>query len=63
MAKKVQFIVIDPNNAEETEKKFEVSMRHAAKIYPQLQQGNDVLEIYKSWAGIKTDYIVKPIRS
>lgn len=62
MAKKVQFIVVDPNRGtiDRAEKKFEVSRRHAAKIYPQLQQGNNVLEIYRSGTGIKTDYIVKP---
>jgi hypothetical protein len=64
MAKKVQFIVVDPNRGtiDGAEKKFEVSRRHAAKIYPQLQRGNNVLEIYRSGTGIKTDYIVKAIR-
>ena len=57
-----KFIVIDPNNANGSEKKFEVSRRHAAKVYAELKNGNNVLEIYRSGSGMRTDYIVKPIR-
>jgi hypothetical protein len=64
MAKKVQFIDVDPNRGtiDRAEKKFEVSRRHAAKIYNELKNGNNVLEIYRSGTGIKTDYTVRPIR-
>jgi hypothetical protein len=63
LAKKVQFIVIDLKSGNKTEKKFEVSRRHAAKIYAELKQGHNVLEITRSGTGIKTDYTMKPIKA
>ena len=60
--KKVQFIVIDPENQERKEKKFELSRKHVAKIYNELKKGNAVLEIYRSGTGKETQYIPKGIR-
>jgi 23S rRNA pseudoU1915 N3-methylase RlmH len=62
MAKKVQFIVIDPKSESNTEKKFEVSRKHAAKIYEHLKKGKTILELYRSGEGIKTDYIIKAVQ-
>jgi hypothetical protein len=63
--KKVQFIVIDPEDtttAERKEKKFELSRKHVIKIYNELKKGKTVLEIYRSGTGKETSYIPKGIR-
>ena len=61
--KKVQFIVIDPEDTtERKEKKFELSRKHVVKIYNELKKGNTVLEIYRSGTGKETSYIPKGIR-
>ena len=59
---KVQFIVKDPQDSEQKEKKFEVSKKHVAKIYNELKKGKTLLEIYRSGTGKETNYIVKGIR-
>jgi hypothetical protein len=60
--KKVQFIVKDPDDPEQKEKKFELSRKHVAKIYNELKKGYSVLEIYRSGTGKETQYIPKGIR-
>ena len=60
--KKVQFIVKDPDDLEQKEKKFELSRKHVAKIYNELKKGYSVLEIYRSGTGKETQYIPKGIR-
>jgi hypothetical protein len=60
--KKVQFIVIDPDDPEQKEKKFELSRKHVAKIYNELKKGYSVLEIYRSGTGKETQYIPKGIK-
>jgi hypothetical protein len=60
--KKVQFIVKDPDDPEQKEKKFELSRKHVAKIYNELRKGYSVLEIYRSGTGKETQYIPKGIR-
>jgi hypothetical protein len=60
--KKVQFIVIDPEDPQRKEKKFELSRKHVVKIYNELKKGKTVLEIYRSGTGKETSYIPKGIR-
>jgi hypothetical protein len=60
--KKVQFIVIDPEDEERKERKFELSRKHVAKIYNELKSGKTVLEIFRSGTGKDTKYIPKGIR-
>jgi hypothetical protein len=60
--KKVQFIVKDPDDPEQKEKKFELSRKHVAKIYNELRKGYSVLEIYRSGTGKETQYIPKGIK-
>jgi hypothetical protein len=61
-AKKVQFIVIDSQDPQRTERKLELSRKHVAKIYNELQKGKTVIEIYRSGIGKETVYIPKSIR-
>jgi hypothetical protein len=58
----VQFIVKDPDDPEQKEKKFELSRKHVTKIYNELRKGYSVLEIYRSGTGKETQYIPKGIR-
>jgi hypothetical protein len=37
---KVQFIVVDPEDPQRKEKKFELSRKHVVKIYNELKKGN-----------------------
>jgi hypothetical protein len=60
--KKVQFVVIDLQDPQRTEKKLELSRKHIAKIYNELQKGKTVIEIYRSGVGKETVYISKSIR-
>jgi hypothetical protein len=60
--KKVQFIVKDPDDIEQKEKKFELSKKHVPKIYYELKKGFAVLEIYRIGTGKDTQYIPKGIR-
>jgi hypothetical protein len=60
--KKVQFIVIDPEDPQRREKKFELSRKHVSKIYNELKKGKTVLEIFRTGLGKQTEYHVKAIR-
>src|ERR671930_1559393 len=60
--KKVQFIVINPEDPQRREKKFELSKKHVAKIYNELKKGKTVLEIFRTGLGKQTEYHVKAIR-
>src|ERR671930_1274947 len=60
--KKVQFIVTNHGDPAKREKKFEVSRKHAAKIYNELKKGNIVLEIFRTGQEKQTEYHVKAIR-
>jgi uncharacterized protein involved in exopolysaccharide biosynthesis len=60
--KKVQFIVINPEDLQRREKKFELSKKHVAKIYNELKKGKTVLEIFRTGLGKQTEYHVKAIR-
>jgi hypothetical protein len=59
--KKVQFIVINPEDPEGRGKKFELSRKHVAKIYNELKKGKTVLEIFRTGLGKQTEYHVKAI--
>lgn len=59
--KKVQFIVINPEDLQRREK-FELSKKHVPKIYNELKKGKTVLEIFKTSLGKQTEYHVKAIR-
>jgi hypothetical protein len=45
--KKVQFIVVNPEDPQRRERKFELSRKHVPKIYNELKKGKTVLEIFK----------------
>jgi hypothetical protein len=51
--KKVQFIVINPEDLQRREKKFELSKKHVPKIYNELKKGKTVLEIFRTGLGKK----------
>ena len=53
--KKVQFIVINPEDPQRREKKFELSKKHVPKIYNELKKGKTVLEIFRTGLGWKYD--------
>jgi hypothetical protein len=59
--KKVQFLVIDPQDEQQREKKFELSKKHVAKIYNEVKKGKTVLEIFRAGLGKQTEYHVKAI--
>jgi hypothetical protein len=58
----VQFLVIDPQDQQQREKKFELSKKHVPKIYGELKKGKTVLEIFRIGQGKQTEYHVKAIR-
>ena len=60
--KKVQFLVINPQDEQQREKKFELSKKHVPKIYDELKKGKTVLEIFRTGLGKQTEYHVKAIR-
>jgi hypothetical protein len=60
--RKVQFLVIDPQDQQQREKKFELSKKHVPKIYGELKKGKTVLEIFRTGQGKQTEYHVKAIR-
>lgn len=60
--KKVQFLVMDPQDQQRREKKFELSKKHVAKIYNELKKGKTALEIFRTGQGKQTEYHVKAIR-
>jgi hypothetical protein len=60
--RKVQFIVIDTQDPQRREKKFELSKKHVSKIYNELKKGKTVLEIYRTGLGKQTEYHVKVVR-
>ena len=60
--KKVQFLVINPQDEQQREKKFELSKKHVPKIYDELKKGKTVLEIFRTGLGKQTEYHVKEIR-
>jgi hypothetical protein len=59
--KKVQFLVVDPQDEQQREKKFELSKKHVPKIYNELKKGKTVLEIFRTGLGKQTEYHVKAI--
>jgi tmRNA-binding protein len=60
--RKVQFIVIDPQDQQRREKKFELSKKHVPKIYNELKKkGKTVLEIFRTGLGKQTEYHVKAV--
>ena len=60
--RKVQFLVIDPQDEQQREKKFELSKKHVPKIYNELKKGKTVLEVFRTGLGKQTEYHVKAIR-
>jgi hypothetical protein len=60
--KKVQFTVINPEDPQRREKKFELSKKHVHKIYNELKKGKTVLEIFRTGQGKQTEYHVKAVR-
>jgi hypothetical protein len=60
--KKVQFIVVNPDDPQRRERKFELSRKHVPKIYSELKKGKTVLEIFRTGQGKQTEYHVKAIR-
>jgi hypothetical protein len=59
---KVQYIVIDPEDPERTERKFELTRKHVRKIYNELRKGSFVLEVFRTGRLNQTEYHVKVIR-
>jgi hypothetical protein len=59
--KKVQFLVIDPQDPQRREKKFELSKKHVPKIYNELKKGKTVLEVFRTGLGKQTEYHVKAV--
>jgi hypothetical protein len=59
--KRVQFVVIDTQDPQRSERKFELSRKHVAKVYNELQKGRTVIEIYRSGTGKETTYTPKPL--
>jgi hypothetical protein len=59
--KKVQFIVINPEDLLRREKKFELSKKHVPKIYNELKKAKTVLEVFRTGLGRRTEYDVKAI--
>ena len=59
--RKVQFLVIDPQDEQQREKKFELSKKHVPKIYNELKKGKTVLEVFRTGLGKQTEYHVKAI--
>lgn len=62
LTKKVQFIVVNPDDPHRKEKKWELSRMHVAKIYNELLKGYTVLEIFRTGTGKDTRYIPKGVR-
>ncbi len=62
IVKKVQFIVVDPEDPQRRERKFELSRKHVPKIYSELKKGFSVLEIFRTGLGKQTEYHPKSIR-
>jgi hypothetical protein len=60
--KKVQFVVLDPDDPERKERKLELSRKHVVKIYNELMKGYSVLEIFRTGQGKQTEYHVKHVR-
>ena len=60
--KEVQFLVINPEDPQRREKKFELSKKHVPKIYNELKKGKTVLEIFRTGQGKQTEYHVKAVR-
>jgi hypothetical protein len=60
--KKMQFIVVNPEDPERKEKKFELPKKHVSRIYNELKKGYTVLEIFRTGTGKDTQYIPKGIR-
>src|SRR5205823_10182058 len=60
--KKVQFIVVKPEDMQRKERKLEVSRKHIPKIYEELRKGYTVLEILRVGAGKDTQYRVRGIK-
>jgi hypothetical protein len=60
--KMVQFVVINSQDPQRTERKLELSRKHIAKIYNELKKGKTVIEIYRNGTGKETVYIPKSIR-
>ena len=60
--KKVQFLVVDPQDEQQREKKLELSKKHVPKIYNELKKGRTVLEIFRKGLGKQTEYHVKAVR-
>ena len=57
------FIVKDPNRSMiQNEKKFELSRKHAEKVYKELKNGKTILEISRYGTGKDTNYIIRPIK-
>ena len=59
---RVQFTVIDINDAQRKEKTLELSKIHVGKIYEELQQGKTVLEISRSGVAKETRYFIKVVK-
>jgi hypothetical protein len=60
--KKVQFLVMDPQDQQRREKKFELSKKHVPRIYNELKKDNTVLGIFRTGLGKQTEYHVKAVR-
>jgi hypothetical protein len=46
--KKMQFMVVNPEDPERKEKKFELSRKHVPWIYNELKKGYTVLEVFRT---------------
>jgi hypothetical protein len=56
--KNVQFLVVDPQDEQQREK-FELSKKHAPKLYNELKKGKTVLEVFRTGLAKQTEYHVK----
>ena len=56
--RKVQFIVVNPEDSARRERKFELSRKHIPKIYSELKKDKTVLEIFRTGLGKQTEIII-----
>jgi hypothetical protein len=59
-SKRYQYVVTDPNEADQPEKYFTVSKRISAVIDTYLAEGRSILKIHRIGAGKDTQYVITP---
>ena len=60
--KKVQLLVVGPQDEQQREKKFELSKKHVQKTYNELKKCKTVIWIFRTGLGKQIEYHAKAIR-